>query len=135
MGRVVILILICLMLILTMPLIDASAQGVYRTEPVTNHGKKWRIGYIEGGPYSNYQSILKAMTESLMMSGWIERALIPQCKDESETLTLWNFLSTKIKSNYLEFPADAYYTSNWKDPLRKKTVKDIIERLKNTFIS
>ena len=114
-----------------MPLIDASAQGVYRTEPVTNHGKKWRIGYIEGGPYSNYQSILKAMTESLMMSGWIELALIPQCKDESETLTLWNFLSTKIKSDYLEFPADAYYTSNWNDPLRKKTVKDIIERLKN----
>ncbi|MCK5096993.1 MAG: hypothetical protein KAR45_02760, partial [Desulfobacteraceae bacterium] len=113
MSRPVNTLVIGLFFLLTIFLVDISAQETFKTKPITNHGKKWRIGYLEGGGYSNYQSILRAMTASLMNSGWIESASIPQCKDESETLTLWNFLSTKIKSDYLTFPADAYYTSSW----------------------
>ena len=129
MSRPVNTLVIGLFFLLTIFLVDISAQETFKTKPITNHGKKWRIGYLEGGGYSNYQSILRAMTASLMNSGWIESASIPQCKDESETLTLWNFLSTKIKSDYLTFPADAYYTSSWDATLRGKTAKDIIERL------
>ncbi|MCK5687141.1 ABC transporter substrate-binding protein, partial [bacterium] len=94
--------------IFTVFLVDLHAQGD-GTDPITNSGKKWRIGYVEGGPYSNYQAILKSMIEDLMNSGWIEPAAIPECQDEVETLTLWNFLSTKIQSDYLEFPSDAYW--------------------------
>ncbi|MCK5310916.1 MAG: ABC transporter substrate-binding protein [Desulfobacteraceae bacterium] len=130
MSRLINYILVGLMLILTLFLVDVCAQDAFKTTPLTNHGKKWRIGYLEGGAYSNYQSILKAMIESLMNSGWIERASIPKCKNESETLTLWNFLSTKIKSNYLTFPADAYYSSNWDNTLRQKIGTDLIRRLK-----
>ena len=117
--------------IFTVFLVDLHAQGD-GTDPITNSGKKWRIGYVEGGPYSNYQAILKSMIEDLMNSGWIEPAAIPECQDEVETLTLWNFLSTKIQSDYLEFPSDAYWSNKWSDTEREKFKKNIITRLNSS---
>jgi len=131
MGRFVNLMIVGLFCILTVFLLDVCAQEVYETTPKTNNGKKWRIGYYEGGPYSNYQSILKTIVVSLMDSGWIQHAPIPKCQDESETRTLWNFLSIKIQSDYIEFIPDAYWTSKWNDEVRKKIKHDIIKRLKN----
>ena len=118
--------LFCILAVFQM---DVCAQEAYETKPITNNGKKWRIGYLEGGPYANYQSILKDMTASLMDSGWIQRAPIPKCQDESETRTLWNFLSTKIQSDYLEFPSDAYWTPEWDDAERERLKLVIINRL------
>ncbi len=100
-------------------------------QPVTNNGKKWRIGYLEGGPYFNYQSILKDMIESLMHSGWIEKAPIPECKSEGNTRCLWEFLATKTYSNYLEFSLNNYWSFNWEDATRKKQTPVVIGRLKN----
>ena len=102
--------------LLTVFLVDVCAQ----TKPITNNGEKWRIGYLEGGPYANYQSILKAMTENLMDKGWIKRASIPECRDDSETRTLWDFLSTQIQSDYLEFSSDAYWNDKWDHAKRKE---------------
>ncbi|MBU0464625.1 MAG: ABC transporter substrate-binding protein [Proteobacteria bacterium] len=119
--------ILCLLAVFQM---DVCAQEAYETKPITNNGKKWRIGYLEGGPYANYQSILKAMTASLMDSGWIQHAPIPKCQDKNETRTLWNFLSTKIQSDYLEFPSDAYWTSEWDDAERERLKPVIINRLK-----
>ncbi len=108
-----------------------QAQEMYNTQPLKNEGMKWRIGFVEGGPYANYQSILEAMIKSLIELGWIEDGIIPKSKDESETKTLWNYLSSTIKSEYLEFPSDAYYSSDWHDLERKKLQPIIIDRLNN----
>ena len=50
-------------------------SNVYATEkrsfPVTpkmNKDKKWRIGYLEGGPYDNYPDNLRALILSLSAS-------------------------------------------------------------------
>lgn len=131
MSRVIKLTAIGLYFVLSAFLIDVCAQMPFETPPITNKGKKWRIGYLEGGPYANYQSILKAMTRTLMDAGWIQPASLPKCRDEIETRTLWNFLSTQIQSNYLEFPPDAYWTAEWRDTEREKLKQDIIQRLKN----
>jgi hypothetical protein len=73
-------------------LVISSAYG-NPLSPVTNNGQKWHIGYLEGGPYSNYQSILKEIVLSLMDTGWIEKDTLPEPADETETRTLWNYLS------------------------------------------
>jgi len=117
--------------VLTMLLMSINSYGD-ETNPITNNGKKWRVGYLEGGPYYNYQSILKFMIEGLMHSGWIQHASIPKCQDKKETRTLWNFLSTKIQSDYLEFPSDAYWTSKWNKTERGKIKPVILNRLKNS---
>jgi hypothetical protein len=114
--------------VLIVPFMDIHAK-TNETNPITNNGKKWQIGYLEGGPYANYQSILKQMIVTWMDTGWIEGASIPKSRDKIETRTLWKFLSTKIKSDYLEFPADNYWTGKWDTAERGKLKKNILKRL------
>ena len=47
------------------------------TTPNTNHGKKWRIGYLEGGVFYSYGPYLQKVIKGLMELGWIEKAEIP----------------------------------------------------------
>jgi len=37
--------------------------------PTTNHGKKWRIGYVEGGPYQDYLNFFLATLDGLSELG------------------------------------------------------------------
>ena len=121
-----------LLIAVTILITDICAEDrvAFSTKPIiTNSGEKWRIGYLEGGPYSNYQSIFRAMISTLMESGWIEKAVIPECKDEAETKTLWDFLATDARSNYLKFSIDAYYGAQWNKEKREKIKSNIIKRL------
>jgi ABC-type uncharacterized transport system substrate-binding protein len=118
-----------LMFVIMIPLPLWSAdKGNFSIEPVKNHTKKWRIGYYEGGEYIDYKGTLIATVNGLMEIGWVERASIPETEGE-ETTKLWEWLSTKLKSDYIEFVADAHYSSHWDESLREKLVEDIINRL------
>ncbi|QTA81517.1 putative ABC transporter, solute-binding protein [Desulfonema limicola] len=105
-------------------------KGNFSTAPKTNNGKKWRIGFYEGGDYIDYQSTLTATVNGMITLGWIEKIEIPK-QESAHTSALWKWLSANVKSNYLEFPADAHYSANWDDELRKKMAEDIINRLNN----
>ncbi|MBN1932024.1 MAG: ABC transporter substrate-binding protein [Desulfobacterales bacterium] len=100
----------------------------FSTSPKTNDGKKWRIGYYEGGEYIDYQKIFTETIRAMMKMGWIETAEIPLQKGE-QTKELWDWLETQAKSNYIQFLKDAHYSVNWDEKLRKKTVSEIINRL------
>jgi ABC-type uncharacterized transport system substrate-binding protein len=97
--------------------------------PTTNKGKKWRMGYVEGGPYQDYQAVLKALVDGLVEIGWIEKRSSPQPLDEQETLTLWSWLASEVPSDYLEFVADGYWSAGWEEEVREKNREAIIGRL------
>lgn len=63
-----------------------------------------------------------------MNLGWIEAAKLPPQKGE-QTEELWNWLSSKSKSKYLQFVKDAHYTAKWDENIKKKTAAEIIDRL------
>jgi hypothetical protein len=102
----------------------AADKDFFKTDPTTNEGKKWRIGYYEGGEYLNYQQVLTATVRGLMKLGWIETIDIPMQKGE-QTEDLWKWLSSSIESNYIEFVSDAHYTAKWEDNLRNRTKRRI----------
>lgn len=106
----------------------AADKGDFSISPQTDNGKKWRIGYYEGGEYIDYQKVLIATVKGLMELEWIEPARIPPQKGE-QTGEFWNWLATKTKSKYIEFVKDAHYSANWDDNIRKKTAEKIISRL------
>jgi len=106
----------------------AADKGKFSTEPTQNNGKKWRIGYYEGGEYYDYKGVLLATIMGLMEIGWIEKAEIPKDKGEYTT-AIWTWLATQMKSDYLEFVKDAHYSAKWDDSLRVKIVDTIIDRL------
>ena len=106
----------------------AADKGIFKTTPKLKDGKKWRIGYYEGGEYIDYQVIFTATIKGLMQLGWIKQTDIPPQKGE-QTTDLWKWLSTDLKSKYIEFVKDAHYTANWDDKLRVKTAEKILKRL------
>ena len=110
----------------------AFAQNTenFPTTPITNNGEKWSIGYYEGGDYIEYKKTFIATLKGLMHTGWIETTPFPDFPGDG-TLQIWQWCADHLKSNYLLFKKDAYYSSNWKDELRKQQVKELIQRLNN----
>ncbi|MFT5558077.1 MAG: ABC-type uncharacterized transport system substrate-binding protein [Psychromonas sp.] len=108
----------------------AEDKHSFRTSPVLNDGKHWRVGYYEGGEYTDYQKEFTATINGLMKLGWIELQTIPEQPGERTDL-LWKWLSTQIKSDYIEFVPDAYYSAGWDEELRKQSATEVIDRLKN----
>jgi ABC-type uncharacterized transport system substrate-binding protein len=108
----------------------AADKGAFSLDPTKHNGKKWRIGYYEGGAYYDYKGVLVSTINGLMDIGWIEKATIPVDKGE-EITGVWTWLSTQMKSDYLEFVKDAHYNAKWDDTLRPKTVETILDRLNN----
>lgn len=102
------------------------------TKPTLNKGKKWRIGYYEGGSWQDYRESLKAVVEGLMEIGWIEKKTLPQVSisDQPATYPLWKWMASTLNSQYIEFVADAFWTSDWKEDARKISREACIQHLK-----
>ena len=107
---------------------SAEVMPPFKDSPITNNGQPWKVGFYEGGAYSDYQKVLVATVEGLMKLGWIESEQIPPQKGE-QTKDLWNWLSSSIKSDYVVFVKDAHYSADWNDKARLKQKKEVIERL------
>ncbi|MBF0119216.1 MAG: ABC transporter substrate-binding protein [Desulfobacterales bacterium] len=110
--------------------ISGYADADTNLEPKTNNGKKWRIGYIEGGSYENYTITLKTTIEGLMELGFIQKAQIPLAEGDKDALKLWKWLVANLKSDFIQLLPDAFWTSNWKEEERKKNRESCIKQLK-----
>lgn len=108
--------------------VAAETPRVFGTSPTLNNQKKWRIGYVEGGSWFTYPLNLKSIIEGLMDLGWITKKeiVIEQGFDDSKKF--WDWITHNIQSDYIEFPQDAFWSSNWLVPGRKKAVDTIIKR-------
>jgi ABC-type uncharacterized transport system substrate-binding protein len=108
--------------------VSAKNDKQFSVTPDTNKGKRWRIGYHEGGAYGDYQKVFIATMQALMAMGWIEKIEIPPQEGE-QTKDLWNWLASNAKSKYIEFVKDAHYSANWDKKLRKSMNEEIIDRM------
>lgn len=128
--KLIIKFLVCISLLLVFPGASFADEAQFKVEPATNKGEKWRIGYYEGGAYINYQKQLTETVRGLMQLGWIETAELPEQSGEA-TDTLWKWLSTEAKSDYVEFVADAHYSAFWETDRRSAVEDEIVFRLNN----
>jgi ABC-type uncharacterized transport system substrate-binding protein len=108
------------------PACDVKASS---TTPVTNHGKKWRIGYYEGGPYVNYPVNLRTIVAGLVELGWMAPVNIPNVEDKTLSKPVWDYLSKHTRSAYIEFVPDGYWCDQWDSEERENIKEAIIQRL------
>ncbi len=104
--------------IIIISVLPLHGEATESTSPQKNNGKKWRIGYLEGGPYVNYPLALIAAIEGLMELEWIEKVEIPYAGD-SKTGPVWQWMAKNLKSEYVQFVPDAHWTTDW-DPVERK---------------
>lgn len=107
----------------------AGEKKAYPTSPPAKIAKKWRIGYLEGGPWKTYQTTLVKTLEALSKMGWVGQISIPPQEDINDTKKLWAWLAANVKSDYLEFPADAHYSGEWDKEVRAKNKAGLLKRL------
>jgi len=96
--------------------------------PRDNNGQKWRIGYLEGGGFEDYQTIFLQIVAGLMEKGWIEPMQLPDEYD-SDHARVWEWIADNVRSDYLEFVKDAFYTSDFNADLRQQTRQNLMDRL------
>lgn len=97
--------------------------------PVFNNGRKWRIGYYEGGSYINYPANLQAIAEGLADLGWMKRPQKPPVTDPTDARTVWQILGG-VQSPYLEFVQDAFWSADWRNEIRQNNRGAAIAQLK-----
>jgi ABC-type uncharacterized transport system substrate-binding protein len=126
-------VLLAIVLLITLPLGAglSSDKAEYRTAANTKpDGTRHRIGYLEGGPYFEYQLTLRAVINSLVRLGWLDEIEPPLPDDPNDTRELWGWLAENVKGRYIEFVKDGYWSDNWDDVTRKATKSKILGRLK-----
>ncbi|HDQ39826.1 MAG TPA: hypothetical protein ENN39_02190 [Desulfonatronum sp.] len=120
-------ILICLVFICS------TATAVWAqtipTTPRDNDGRKWRIGYLEGGSFPDYEVIFLKTVAGLMDLGWIEPMPLPEQYDPDHG-RMWKWVADNVRSESLEFVKDAFYTSEFNAELRQQTRTNLLSRLK-----
>ncbi|NJL59433.1 MAG: ABC transporter substrate-binding protein, partial [Desulfobacteraceae bacterium] len=92
--------------------------------------QKWRIGYYEAGAYQTYPKTLIAIVNGLADLGWIEPVVIPPQENDKDTDKLWAWLAANVRSKYLEFVPNAFYSYNWNQAIREQSKQTVIRRLK-----
>jgi ABC-type uncharacterized transport system substrate-binding protein len=91
-------------------------------------GKKWRIGYLQGGEKGEeYAESLKALIAGLADLGWMPLDAVPE-KEQNTTDFIWRQLAEK-SGKYLEFVPNAYWSNGWNRTTRKANKDEIIKRL------
>ena len=133
-GRVVSLLVVGLISMLIMWLFTPiqskpTVQTEYSTHPTTNVGKKWQIGYLEGGHYPNYVAVFKQILKSLQQLGWLGDVPFASFTDQEDNRELWMWLAEHADSPYLEFVQDGYWSANWDKELRLSNQQALITRL------
>ncbi|AZZ92257.1 ABC transporter substrate-binding protein [Hahella sp. KA22] len=115
-----------LLLVMTPPAAASHPPDTPQAQSPPAHAP-WRLAYYEGGPHGNYHDYLEATIRGLIALGWIEPVELPS--SEADARTLWSWLAQNVKSQYLTFLDDAYYSADWEQDSREKIRADIIDRM------
>ncbi len=124
-----VLALFVLALLPAAPGLAGDKDAEYSTAPTTKpDGSKWRLGYMEGGQYHDYQTILKVIVQGLENLGWLKVDL-PE-KYMKDHKAYWEWLADNVQSDYLEFVKNAFYSpGDFDADQRSEVKKQLISRL------
>ena len=91
--------------------------------------KIWRVLYVEGGPFTNYQNTLAYTARGLAKLGLIDNGQVNIPKDSESSLEMWEWLSENAKGR-IRFLRDGHYSAEWDSAARPLLKDAIIERIR-----
>ncbi len=109
--------------LLTLFILFCVIHGIHaadrHTSPISNKGKKWRIGYYEGGSYINYPANLKALANGLTQLGWMAKENPVPIASSEDSKEIWTHLANS-SSPYLDFMEIVFWSAKWDRVIRAK---------------
>ena len=106
-----------------------GTQTVQEKAPA-HPAKKWRVAYIEGGGYTDYQRILAATAKGLAELGVIADGDVPIPEKTDDTRPIWDWLAEHAGGDRLVFLKDGYYSANWDAAQRAANRKALLDRIR-----
>ena len=89
-------------------------------------GTKWRIGYCESETFVTYTQTLVTLVKGLEEIGWINQLEgFDQAANSGDSRIVWEWLSSREVSPYIQFVDGAFYN------LREPDTDRVLERLQN----
>lgn len=93
-------------------------------------GRPFRVAYLEGGPFSDYQRILKGVAVGLQRAGVIENGNVPIPADSEAAAPMWQWLSRHAGGSGVVFVEDAFYSSDWDADWRAEVTEKLLRRIR-----
>ena len=124
----------CLLFLLTFFCLLCTGSFLTRLQAAPPDGDKlpkvWRVIYVEGGPFSDYQRILRGLTLGLQERGLIDNGQPPLPKDSEDVKGMWEWLAAHAGGTRIRFLPDGFYSAGWQDDQREKVLQAVLERIK-----
>lgn len=92
--------------------------------------KIWRVLYVEGGPFSNYQQTLAQTARGLEKLGLIDDGQVFIPENTESTSAMWQWLADHARGR-IKFLRDGHYSAEWDATARQHMREAIIDRVKN----
>lgn len=93
-------------------------------------GKVWRVIYVEGGPFSDYQRIFQGLALGLEERGLIDNGHVPLPADSEEALGMWQWLVSHAGGKHIVFLPDGFYSAGWDKQQRERIRQDVLQRIR-----
>ena len=93
-------------------------------------GTKWRIACYEGGEYPEYTETLKYLVLELEANGWISGVSGKRLDSFINSSEIWDYLGTDVKSDYLEFPPELFWSPGWDVSARTSDSGEALSEMK-----
>lgn len=125
--RAVALFLACLLL----PALAAGSPALAAPDADSPaDGKVWRVIYVEGGPFSDYQRIFQGLALGLKERGLVEHGHVPLPRGSEEVAGMWDWLHRHAGGKHLVFQPDGFYSANWDSARREEIRQQILQRIR-----
>lgn len=92
--------------------------------------KVWRLAYVEGGPFSDYQRIFQGLAVGLQDLGLVENGHVPVPEDSEEAGGMWRWLADNAGGDSLIFLPDGFYSAGWDSASREKVTDELVRRVR-----
>lgn len=100
------------------------------TDGAQAEDKVWRIIYVEGGPFSNYQQTLAETARGLEKLGLIDNGQVAVPEGTESTVQMWQWLADHAGGR-LKFLRDGHYSAEWDATARGHMREAIVDRIRN----
>ena len=109
-------------------IIHGDAARAYSAE--TAPPKVWRIAYVEGGPFVDYQKILRGVAAGLQRMGLIENGSVPLPEKSEDVSAMWEWLARNAGGTAVRFLPDGFYSADWDTGTRETNRTALLERIR-----
>lgn len=98
-------------------------------QPCLNNGKKWKIGYLQGGKAQRFELTLRNFIDNMAKLGWLEPVDWSGLPKSATAENAWNYLAENMQSKYLRISKRHFWNYDWSLVKRRENRKDILKQL------